>query len=186
MTKLEACMSLQLVQGCHSNIDLVNANVPAGNVNNGETAVCVHAGPPPVDAGATAMNNFSTKTEIPALLAHDKAPSTNAGLSTTKRNLREPANPELRDESYEFALNLSNSVLTELDMDNVSMDCSLCDSTFDYLIELINHKSTVHDPMLMPGINAQSTLHVSDNIGDIHGGDMPASKGKGCKKTPAC
>ena len=77
-----------------------------------------------------------------------------AGLSTTKRNLREPANPELRDESYEFALNLSNSVLTELDMDNVSMDCSLCDSTFDYLIELINHKSTVHDPMLMPGINA--------------------------------
>ena len=38
--------------------------------------------------------------------------------------------------------------------------------------------------MLMPGINAQSTLQVSDNIGDIHGGDMPASKGKGCKKKP--
>ena len=73
-------------------------------------------------------------------------------------------------------MNISNNVLTELDMDNVSMDCSSCDSTFNYPIELINHKSTVHDPMLMPGINAQSTLQVSDNIGDNHGGDMTASK----------
>ena len=79
--------------------DLVNNNVPAGNINAGKTAVCVHTGQPPLNARATAVNNFSTNTELPALLTHDKVPSTNAGLSTTKRNLREPANPELRDES---------------------------------------------------------------------------------------
>ena len=47
-----------------------------------------------------------------------------------------------------LSINLSES-LVELQMDPLSLDCLICEYSFEYLMDLIDHKASVHtEPVL--------------------------------------
>ena len=89
----------------------------------------------------------------PATQATDVEPAADLAAPVQAVEMADPVDIEpsnvvasvYEEDPYDESLNLNLSEsLVELQMDKLELDCSICRCSFEYLMDLIDHKATVH------------------------------------------